>query len=216
MKKLIGMLAFRKPSSEYEFLRPFQKNFLRRSIYFHKLYSLVENIPGEFIECGVGMGVGACQWASLLEDDHLSRNLWLFDSFEGFPEFSEKDNKNLEKVYRTSYRRFDIDFIRSALSQFGISDKFVNERIHFVKGLFPSSVARVPKLQAAIVYIDFDIYEPTREAILYFYPLLAKGGVMAFDEYDKEAHLRKWPGARKAVGDALRLVGFNGKMTRDA
>ena len=41
-----------------------------------------------------------------------------------------------------------------------------------------------------LLYLDCPIYKPTLTALKYFYPLIPKGGVVAFDEISME----KWKG----------------------
>ena len=47
----------------------------------------------------------------------------------------------------------------------------------------------------AFVHIDPDLYEPTKEGLILFYPLLSQGGIMLIHDYNA------WPGARKAVDE---------------
>ncbi len=40
-----------------------------------------------------------------------------------------------------------------------------------------------PGFRVALLYLDFDTYEPTLAALQELYPLVVPGGVVAFDEY---------------------------------
>jgi O-methyltransferase len=44
-----------------------------------------------------------------------------------------------------------------------------------------------------------DFFEPTRDSIAFFYPRMASGGIILFDEYDSPS----CPGARKAIDSFL-------------
>jgi hypothetical protein len=52
-----------------------------------------------------------------------------------------------------------------------------------------------PHLLISLLYLDFDLYEPTKVALEEFYPLMPKGSVIAFDELDNPL----WPGETQAV-----------------
>ena len=51
-----------------------------------------------------------------------------------------------------------------------------------------------------IIYLDCPIYKPTLTALKYFYPLIPKGGVVAFDEISME----KWKGETLAFKEYLK------------
>ena len=56
-----------------------------------------------------------------------------------------------------------------------------------------------PELTIALLYIDFDVYEPTWAALTHLLPLVCKGGVVAFDEFNYE----KFAGETAAFKDLL-------------
>ncbi|MFX1391778.1 MAG: TylF/MycF/NovP-related O-methyltransferase [Promethearchaeota archaeon] len=65
----------------------------------------------------------------------------------------------------------------------------------------------------ALLYLDFDLYEPTKVALEHFFPLVPKGGIVAFDELNA----LKWVGETKALKEffdinkiRLRKFPFNG------
>jgi len=52
-----------------------------------------------------------------------------------------------------------------------------------------------------LLYLDFDIYEPTRIALEYLLPLVPKGGIIGFDELNQN----KWKGETVAMKEVLKL-----------
>ena len=52
-----------------------------------------------------------------------------------------------------------------------------------------------------MLYLDFDLYEPTKIAIEHFRPRMPKGAVIAFDELAQA----NWPGETRAVLDMIGL-----------
>ena len=51
----------------------------------------------------------------------------------------------------------------------------------------------------ALLYLDFDLYEPTRAALTHLLPLVCKGGIIAFDEFNYD----KFAGETAACKDIL-------------
>ena len=58
-----------------------------------------------------------------------------------------------------------------------------------------------PQLIVSLLYLDFDIYEPTLVALKHFLPRMPKGAVIAFDELN----LKDWRGESIAVLESLKL-----------
>ncbi len=58
-------------------------------------------------------------------------------------------------------------------------------------------------LVVSLLYLDFDLYEPTRCALEQLVPRMPKGAVLAFDELNHRA----WPGETLALVDTLGIRG---------
>jgi hypothetical protein len=50
-----------------------------------------------------------------------------------------------------------------------------------------------------LLFLDFDLYEPTKVALEQLVPRMPRGAVLAFDELDNPI----WPGETKALLDVL-------------
>src|SRR5258708_26781067 len=60
----------------------------------YELFKRVLPVKGSVVECGVYRGFGLMSWAKLstiLEPENLTRRIYGFDSFQGFPEVSPSD-----------------------------------------------------------------------------------------------------------------------------
>jgi hypothetical protein len=68
----------------------------------------------------------------------------------------------------------------------------------------PQFVKEHPHLVVSLLFIDLDLYEPTKAALEHFLPRMPKGSVLAFDELDNP----QWPGETLA---AIEQAGF-GKL----
>ena len=65
----------------------------------------------------------------------------------------------------------------------------------------PAYVTNHPELIVALLYLDFDLYEPTKVAIENLLPLVPKGGIVVFDE----VNVKRWAGETQALKECLRL-----------
>lgn len=181
--------------------------FLARVCIFEK----IKNTHGSIIECGVYDGQGLMSWAqisSIYEPvGGVTREIFGFDTFSGFPSLHEADLKNVAgdlhkvgdlatpKSYDNLIKCIDLYNKNRFLSQF--------PKIHLIKGDFmetaDSFFQNYPHVIPALLYLDFDIYEPTKKALEVFYPRMPKGSVIVFDE----ANDASWPGETKAIYEVL-------------
>jgi hypothetical protein len=65
------------------------------------------------------------------------------------------------------------------------------------RGWIPHCFEPAKDARFALVHIDVDLYDPTRDACEFFYPRLATGGVMVFDDHG----FASCPGATKAIDE---------------
>lgn len=189
---------------------------LARFLARYELFQLVKNVQGSIVECGVLFGGGLMSFAKLsaiLEPYNFQRRIVGFDSFTGFPGVADEDLRGLPE--RKSAHLKDHGFAAESayediLESVRVFDKsrFLNHfpKVHLVKGDFEVTarkfLADYPHLIVSCLYLDFDIYKPTKLAIELFMPRIPKGGVIVFDELNEEA----FPGETIAV---LETIGLN-------
>ncbi len=65
----------------------------------------------------------------------------------------------------------------------------------------PRYVEKNPHLVVSMLYLDFDIFEPTKVALECLLPRIPKGGVIGFDELNQ----KQWPGETLAVMEQVGL-----------
>ena len=61
-----------------------------------------------------------------------------------------------------------------------------------------------PHLVVSLLFLDFDLYEPTAVALKHFLPRMPRGAILAFDELDNP----QWPGETLAVVESLGIRGL--------
>jgi hypothetical protein len=85
----------------------------------------------------------------------------------------------------------DLTTVRANLAEF--------RNVSLNKGWIPTIFRSVPTTSFAFVHIDVDLYEPTKDSIEFFYPLMNPGGVIVCDDYG----FTTCPGATKAIEEYL-------------
>jgi len=145
------------------------------------------DIEGAVAELGVFRGEFAAELNRLFPD----RELYLFDTFEGFADSDlsiEKEITGWRDIWHPDFTDTSVEDVRAKLSH--------PEKAHFIKGFFPDSAAMLNGDEKYIfVNIDPDLYEPTRQGLLYFWPRMERGGVIMIHDYNS----MQFPGAGKAV-----------------
>ena len=75
-----------------------RRQHLKRFLAMYELFKKILPIKGSIVECGVFRGFGLMSWAklsSMLEPENLTRRIYGFDTFAGFPSLAKADkNKN--------------------------------------------------------------------------------------------------------------------------
>jgi len=143
-------------------------------------------IPGNFAECGVYQGGTAAFLASILKGS--GRDLYLFDTFAGIPPGDpSKDNRY---VKGGEFAATSVLGVSQFLLKNGLSAKLV-------PGLIPETLSAVKDASFSFVHVDVDIYWPAKHCLEFFYPRMAPGGVMLFDDYGFEECAGVWKAVRE-------------------
>lgn len=167
-----------------------------------------KNIEGDVVECGVWKGGSMMAVAdTLLRLGDSSRDLYLFDTFEGMAPPTDKDVdlagisavSQLEQSDKTKddsvWCCAALEMVESAVNSIG----YPREKIHFVKGMVEQTIPLGAPDKIALLRLDTDWYESTKHEMENLFPRLSKGGVLIIDDYGH------WQGARKAVDEYLEI-----------
>ncbi|MEU4689029.1 TylF/MycF/NovP-related O-methyltransferase [Actinoplanes sp. NPDC023714] len=180
----------------------------RYALYLATRYIVDHEIPGAVVECGVWRG-GSMHVVTrtLLTIGVTDRDLYLFDTFEGMTEPTEKDltygGKPVAELMSAQPKTARIWAIASLddVKQ-GFADiPYPPERIHFVRGPVEETLPAEAPERIAILRLDTDWYESTRHELLHLYDRLSPGGVLIIDDYGT------FQGARQAVDEFLKETG---------
>jgi len=177
---------------------------LTRFLVLYEIFKKVLNIKGSIVECGVNQGYGVMSWAkfsAIMEPVNLTRRIYGFDTFEGFPGVSDKDMSNSSNHVKVGDLAADTYDELNNLAKIYDSTRFLGHipKVKLIKGdavkTIPKFIDEHPHLLVSLLYLDFDLYEPTKAALEYFIPRMPKGAVIAFDELDNPL----WPGETQAM-----------------
>lgn len=177
-----------------------------------ELFRMVKDVEGCILECGVYAGQGLMSWAQLSAIFEpvggAHRRIYGFDTFEGFASVHEKDlNNNMGIAWAPGDMKSEsFDDLTRCIDLFD-QNRFLPQfpKVELVRGDFVKTAPRFLEenqhLIVSLMYLDFDIFEPTQTALEVFLPRMPKGSVLAFDEVNNAA----WPGETRALLEALDL-----------
>ncbi|MCC2615122.1 TylF/MycF family methyltransferase [Aestuariibacter halophilus] len=181
---------------------------ISRFLARYELFKRCQNIKGSIVECGVYQGAGVMAWAKLsamMEPYALDRRVIGFDSFDGFPSVAEQDTAHAQdnvEMKPEGLATGDAVYqdLLACIAEHD-DNRFLNHipKIELVKGdacaTIPDFVANNPHLIINLLFLDFDLYEPTKVAIEHLLPRVPKGGIVVFDEINNPW----WPGETVAL-----------------
>ncbi len=177
-----------------------------------RIYSLIESvrylikndIPGDFLECGVFKGGSMMAVAlTLLSMGVKDRKLWLFDTFAGMPMPEEVDVNFRGKpaIERFAKHRIDdesstwvnvpLEEVQKAME----STRYPAENINYIKGMVEDTIPDQAPESLALLRLDTDWYRSTKHELDHLYPCLSSKGIAIIDDY---AYFK---GAKKAVDE---------------
>jgi hypothetical protein len=186
-----------------------RRQHLKRFLAMYEIFKLALPVKGSVVECGVFKGFGVMSWAKLsamLEPENLTRRIYAFDTFAGFPAVHEKDRTAVADVAPGGLFADSHDELQALIAEYD-RDRFLGhvDKVHLVKGdvvqTIPPFLESHPHLVVSLLFLDMDLYEPTRAALKHFVPRMPKGALLVFDELDNPM----WPGETLATLEELGL-----------
>jgi len=168
---LLGRLLGTQPSQAFEIIKALGKT---------------ESVTGDICEFGVAQGETSALIAN--EISQTGKILHLFDSFEGLPAPTEKDQLKDDIFSLGSMDAYQgemscpLDMVLGRLaiidfpaSRYRVHQGYIEDLIETKSG-FPERVS--------FAFVDFDFYEPIRIALEFLDLTLSRGGLIMVDDYD--------------------------------
>lgn len=203
------------PEEVAEKMEAFTKYVSRQSLTKflarNEVFKLQQQINGSVIEIGVHRGASLMTWAhlsSIYEPVNYLRKIIGFDTFQGFPSISKKDqvgtsehltlggfdSNNAEKDLKDAIELYDVNRLMNHISKIEIIKGNVE---HTLSAYLESN----PHLLVSLLHLDADLYEPTKIALDLLLPRMPKGAIILFDELN----MKLFPGETTALLETLSI-----------
>lgn len=188
----------------YNTCKPYTGSSVERlySLYKSIEYIIQNNIPGDFVECGVWKGGVPMFIANvLLKNGINNRKIYLYDTFEGMSEPAAQDvdfrgNDAKQLMADSKKTAGDSVWCYSSFDEVSRTMKktgYPIENIILVKGKVEETIPENSPATICLLRLDTDWYDSTYHELKHLFPLLATKGILIIDDYGH------WEGARKAV-----------------
>jgi O-methyltransferase len=141
-----------------------------RHFMLYQFVKQTKNLPGVLAEAGVFNGGSAKLILDVLDDS--TKEVHLFDTFEGFPDHMVDSSKDWNKAGQSTANYSEVK---------KLFNPYPNSFLH--KGIFPDTADAVKDKTFSFVHVDMDLYESVKSCCEFFYSRMVEGGVLIFDDY---------------------------------
>lgn len=136
-----------------------------------------DEIPGDFVECGVYRGGSAGVLGYEAARSKFKRKVWLYDSFTGMPEATEKDDDFSRSIEGTNVG--SIKQVQRIMHRLKVPE----EQYTIIIGLLEDTLPPPEKPKIALLHIDCDFYNPVKLSLETFYDSVEPGGYVVLNDY---------------------------------
>ncbi|MBE7466494.1 MAG: class I SAM-dependent methyltransferase [Planctomycetes bacterium] len=201
------------------FAKYVRRQDLSRFLAKNELFKLQVDIPGSIVECGCFAGGGLmtfAQLSSIYEPFNHQRKVIGFDTFKGFPSTHQQDRNS-----ETKFKRGDLAVHKDIKSEIEKAIELHDRnrpvshvsKTELIAGdaikTIPKYLKDNPHLVVSLLYLDFDLFEPTKVALNTFFNRMPKGALLAFDELNTKS----FPGETLALLETLGIGSLRLKKT---
>lgn len=211
-----------KPSLQYSDFEAYQTEILARVRPYtmtspERIKALIDavtylnkyEIEGDLVECGVWKGGSSmAMLLAMKQDGLLSRDVYLYDTFEGMTAPKEMDmavtGKSASDYLEQEDKLTSVVWAYSGLDEVKQnvrSVEYPDEKIQFIKGPVEDTLLKHIPERIAFLRLDTDWYESTKIELEVLFPKLVPGGIMIIDDYGH------WEGCKKAVDEYFQEYG---------
>ncbi len=170
------------------FLENCNHDRIQKIIWKYELFKMVQNIPGDIVECGVHKGSGIYLYSKLVKifkPNSICKVLG-FDFFnkpqkiKNKFKIDQKVNQNhrgdgaTQKKILNNLRKLNIKNVKLISGDVCLTTKdYIKNNVGF---------------RISMLVLDVDNYEGTLECLKNLYPNITRGGIIVFDEYALEKY----------------------------
>jgi O-methyltransferase len=162
-------------------------------VVLRALEQTLETCDGAVVEFGCYIGTTSLFIRRLLDAREGRRAFHVYDSFEGLPPKTAKDESRAGDQFQSGELMVSKKDFQRQFQKAGLQPPIIHKG--WFKDLAPTDVPE----HIAFAFLDGDFYESIRGSLLWVLPRMQKGGVVVVDDYAREA----LPGAARAVHELL-------------
>lgn len=141
----------------------------------------LQQVPGDFIECGVWKGGGCIFMTGYLKTYEMKdRKIYIADSFDGLPEptMTQDMGMDLSKDIAPELA-IPLDMVEQNFRNYDLLD----DSVHFIAGWFKDTLTNSKIDKLALLRLDGDYYESTKDILIALYDKVVVGGIIIVDDY---------------------------------
>src|SRR5260221_313261 len=181
---------------------------LAKFLVRYEIFQKTLRVNGSIVEAGVLRGGGLFTFAKLsaiFEPVNHTRKIIGFDTFEGFPSIHEKDMKgDSSQLHPGGLQGSSYEDILQGVELYDMNRAVGHvPKIELVRGdiqdTLPKYLEENPHLLVSLLYLDVDLYQPTKTALQYLFDRMPKGAIIVFDELNA----KMFPGETIAVNEGI-------------
>jgi hypothetical protein len=158
-----------------------------------KLAQRALQIPGDFVECGVGKGLYSQTICEFLDFKSSSKHFYLIDTFCGIPieQLKTSEILNAKRFNSSAYVGDYFDEVQHTFESYS--------NVTLIKGQLPQVTDKIC-FNSGIAYLQIDLNNANAEVetLSQMLPLCNKGGVIIFDDF---AYGPEFAESRKLISD---------------
>jgi hypothetical protein len=172
---------------DYRRFEPRNARSAERKFAIRELVRSLADIPGDTVECGAYYG--ATSYFICRERPQGKHHV--FDSFQGLsdPERADRPLDITAAAWRAGDLAAPLEAVKANLAEF--------PHVAYYPGWIPDRFEEVRDRQFCFVHIDVDLYRPTLDSLRFFYPRVARRGMIVCDDYG----YINCPGAKQACDE---------------
>lgn len=192
---------------------------LTKILFVNEAYQLILNQPGIIVEFGTWWGQNLVLFENLraiYEPFNQSRRVIGFDTFEGYPEISDKDRPS-ETIKVGGYKVADnyLQYLEGLIDYHEKNNVLAAVKKHeLVRGdvskTAPQYFAENGDVVIALAYFDMALYDPTKAALEAILPHLVPGSVLMLDEFNNH----DYPGETLAFKEVFKGIRYRPKKSQ--
>jgi hypothetical protein len=192
---------------------------LTKILFVDEAYRMIVDQPGIIVEFGTWWGQNLVLFENLraiYEPFNQSRRVNGFDTFQGYPSVSARDNpSDTIKVGGYKVTGDYPDYLRALIDYHEKNNVLAAVKKHdIVEGdvaaTAPQWFAEHDDVVIALAYFDMALYEPTKAALQAIKPHLIPGSVLMLDEFNNA----DYPGETRAFKEVFAGVRYRAKKSR--